>query len=226
MDTTRRFPFLPSLLSGTLLLLAATLGQRASAADAMSPLDLRHVKVGGEIGRRIHITIDNNILVLDRNNFLPPFQRKISNGDGTGSDLDAAYIGLGKLMAAAIELAANTGHAKLIVWKERLIHDTIAMQQADGYLGIMTPSHRMWTLWDIHEMSYLILALTKDYRLLWQAVVARCGSQNGRLHAPAVVYNARELAHGAHSLRSPHALYRARIRHASRFTAKQRTIAI
>ena len=35
----------------------------AVAEDAFSPLELGHVKVGGEIGRRIDLTVENNLLV-------------------------------------------------------------------------------------------------------------------------------------------------------------------
>ena len=37
----------------------------ASADDVLTPLDLRQVKVGGEIGRRIDVTVNNNLLVLE-----------------------------------------------------------------------------------------------------------------------------------------------------------------
>ena len=56
--------------------------QTAAAADAMLPLDLRQVKVGGEIGRRVDVTVNNNLLMLDvEKTFLAPFRaRKDSDG--------------------------------------------------------------------------------------------------------------------------------------------------
>jgi hypothetical protein len=60
----------------------------AVAMDALTRLDIRHVKVGGEIGRRIDATIHNNLLVIDVDNlFLRPF-REHTAGDG--------YIGIFK----------------------------------------------------------------------------------------------------------------------------------
>ena len=50
---------------------------RATAGDALAPLDLGQVQVGGEIGRRIDMTVAKNFLVLDiENNFLAPFRAR------------------------------------------------------------------------------------------------------------------------------------------------------
>jgi DUF1680 family protein len=51
--------------------------------------------------------------------------------------------------------------------KRRIVNDAIDMQEEDGYLGLMQPNQRFTTLWDIHEMSYLIYGLAMDYRF-WQ----------------------------------------------------------
>ncbi|MDX9868745.1 MAG: hypothetical protein RBT78_12570, partial [Kiritimatiellia bacterium] len=68
------------------------------AHDAMRALPLGRVNVGGEIGRRIDITITNNLykLEVDRD-FLEPFRNKTRRG---------ASIGLGKLIEQATRLAA------------------------------------------------------------------------------------------------------------------------
>ena len=68
------------LCISTLLLLGSMFGALADvvdAADALAPLDLRNVKVGGEIGRRIDVTVRNNLLVLDaEKDFLAPFRAR------------------------------------------------------------------------------------------------------------------------------------------------------
>ncbi|MFH1742767.1 MAG: beta-L-arabinofuranosidase domain-containing protein, partial [bacterium] len=46
-----------------------------------------------------------------------------------------------------------------------LVEEIIATQEPDGYIGLMKPDKRMWGLWDIHEMSYIILGLVTDYQL-------------------------------------------------------------
>jgi len=140
------------------LTFAVALSEPASAADELQPLDLRQMKVGGEIGRRIEVTITNNLLVLDVNkDFLAPF--KVEDPRRTG-----AYIGLGKLIDAAVRFAAHTGDERVKARKQHLVSEAIAAQQADGYIGTFQPAKRMWSLWDIHEMGYLVYGLTMDHR--------------------------------------------------------------
>jgi len=131
-------------------------GQPAPAADRMTPVDVRQVKLGGEIGRRIDVTVHNNLLVLDADgDFLRPFAER--NRDG-------GYVGLGKLIDAAVRLAAYTGDDQVLALKRHLVEKAIQAQQPDGYLGMMKPEKRLWTLWDIHEMGYLVLGLTADHQ--------------------------------------------------------------
>ncbi len=149
------------------LLLAAAMmlghvGLRAASAgdDALKALDLRQVKVGGEIGRRIDVTVRNNLLVLDaEKDFLAHFRGKTTH---------EGYIGLGKLVDAAVRLAAYTNDEKVIALKQRLVEETIKTQEPDGYIGTMAVPDRMWGLWDIHEMGYIIYALTSDYHYFGQ----------------------------------------------------------
>lgn len=145
----------PLFSTVTVLLLAVLSGQWAAAADALAPLDLRRVKVGGEIGRRIDVTVNNNLLAIDvEKDFLTPFRTKTRQDD---------YIGLGKLIDAIVRFAAYTDHPPIVALKNRLVEETIKTQETDGYVGIMAPPARMWKLWDIHEMGYIILGLTSDY---------------------------------------------------------------
>jgi DUF1680 family protein len=146
-------------LAGTPLLVlvfGGLVGAWAAAADRLQPLDLRQVKVEGEIGRRIDVTLHNNLLALNADrDFLPAFNKK-SQKDG--------YIGLGKLIDAAVRLAAYSGDAQALALKRHLVDAALRAQLADGYLGILKPESRVWELWDIHEMSYLIYALAADHR--------------------------------------------------------------
>jgi uncharacterized protein len=126
-----------------------------TSAEEFSPLDLRQVKVGGEIGRRIDNTIYKHLMVIDVDkDFLAPLKTKI------GAE---GYIGLGKLIDAAVKLAAYCGDEKVIARKKHLVETAIAAQEADGHLGFLTPPNRMKPLWDIHEMGYLIYGLTSDH---------------------------------------------------------------
>lgn len=130
------------------------------ADDALTPLDLRDVQVGGELGRRIDVTVRNNLLVLDADgDFLPPFHKKTKK-DG--------YVGLGKLLDATVRFAAYTGDPKVLALKNHLIGETIGAQEPDGYIGIMAPEYRISGMWDVHEVGYVIWGLLTDYRYFEQ----------------------------------------------------------
>jgi uncharacterized protein len=134
---------------------ACLFASAALASDALVPLSLRDVQVGGEIGRRIAITITNNLLVLDADGaFLQPFKTKTAK-DG--------YVGLGKLIDATVKLAAQSGDARVLELKQHLVAETLKTQESDGYIGIMAPPYRVWGLWDTHELGYIIWGLLTDY---------------------------------------------------------------
>jgi len=139
-----------------LILFAYTHNNSIYGAEELIPLDIGRVKVGGEIGRRIDITIYNNALVLDANkDFLQPFQQKNRKG---------GYIGLGKFIDCLVRFTAYSHGKKVLDLKKHVVAETIKTQETDGYIGIFVPERRMWHLWDIHEMGYLVLGLTADYQ--------------------------------------------------------------
>jgi len=126
------------------------------ATEKLTPLDIDQVKTGGEIGRRIDITINNNVLVIDAGkDFLLPFQQRKRQG---------GYIGLGKFIDSLVRFAAHTNDEKVLNLKNHVVYETIQTQEKDGYIGICIPERRMWQLWDIHEMAYIVLGLTNDYK--------------------------------------------------------------
>ncbi len=125
-------------------------------AGTMAPVPIDRVEVQGEIGRRIDITIHNNVLALDVDkDFLEPFRRRDSEG---------GYIGLGKFIDSLVRFAAYSRDDKMLALKQHVVREAIATQEEDGYLGLCKPGARMWRLWDLHEMGYLVLGLTADYR--------------------------------------------------------------
>lgn len=129
----------------------------ATAGDALTPLGIRQVKVSGEIGRRIDVTLHNNLLVLDADkDFLAPFEKR-TGGDG--------YIGLGKLIDSAAMLAAYSGDPKAVALKDRLVKHVIAHQEADGYVGLLRPDSRVSGLWDVHEIQYIAWGLLRNHEL-------------------------------------------------------------
>ncbi|WP_347245867.1 beta-L-arabinofuranosidase domain-containing protein [Thermogutta sp.] len=138
---------------GVLWLVAVTV---ASGETPWRQVPLQDVQIKGEMGRRIDVTIENNILQIDiSRDFLAPFQRR---------NQKEGYVGLGKLLDSIVRLAVHTGDPRLRELKDTIIREILATQEEDGYIGIMEPSSRMWSLWDIHEMSYLVYALATDHR--------------------------------------------------------------
>ena len=47
------------------------------------------------------------------------------------------YVGLGKLIDAAVKLAAYSGDEKVLARKKHIIDKTLATQEPDGYLGFI-----------------------------------------------------------------------------------------
>ena len=69
--------------------------------DAMVPVELNNVTVGGEIGRRIDITTKNSLLKLNiEKDFLTPCRERNKS--------EWAFVGLGNLIVASVKLAYNT----------------------------------------------------------------------------------------------------------------------
>jgi len=141
------------ILLGGLFAVAST----RTCADQLTPVDVRMVKVNGEIGRRIKVTVENNLLELNVDeDFLKPFQDRNAQ-DG--------YIGVGKLIDALVRFAAYTNDGRVLERKKYVIDALIASQGPDGYIGAFVPEKRLWRLWDLHEMAYIIYGLATDYEL-------------------------------------------------------------
>jgi len=120
------------------------------------PLDLREVKLGGEIGRRIAITVTNNLLKLDVDgDFLRPF---------TAAPRTGRFIGLGMLLDSVVKFAAHTGDERVVALKKHLVEEIIRAQESDGYIGTFEPARRIKSLWDVHELGYIIWGLLEDHR--------------------------------------------------------------
>ncbi len=144
------------MVAASMIAAAAVLTPTSLAADRLTPIKLGSVKVGGEIGRRIDVTVRNNVLGLKvDDDFLEPFREKKRQG---------GYVGLGKLIDSVVRFAAYTGDEQVVALKDRVVAETIKTQEEDGYIGMFVPAKRMWTLWDVHEMAYLAHGLASDYR--------------------------------------------------------------
>jgi DUF1680 family protein len=142
-------------------LLAAAGGQvladgEPTAKAAMTPIGLGDIQIAGEIGRRIDITIHKNLLALDvESAFMVPLRKR---------NVPEGYIGYGKLIDATVRFAAYSKDPKVLAFKNQLVAEAVKTQEPDGYIGCLLPANRLWGVYDIHEMSHLVLGLTNDYK--------------------------------------------------------------
>ncbi len=146
--------------AAVIFIVGASIAMVAAAEPSVgvfAPIDPAQIQLGGEIGRRIDITVQKNLLALNVDNqFLAPFRQKQSQ--------QFAYIGLGKLIDAAVNFAYYTHDPKVVALKDQLIDELIATQLDDGYIGIFPPDTRIRDVFDEHEIAYNIHALVDDYR--------------------------------------------------------------
>ncbi len=114
--------------------------------------------IRGGIGARYRLTARKNLAVLDWDgDFIRPFVEQ--NGQGGG------YVGMGKTLEALTRMAAYLRDEKLLALRRKVLDELARAQSADGYLGTYRPAVRIRKPWDVHEMSYLLLALLADWRL-------------------------------------------------------------
>jgi len=119
---------------------------------SFASIDPAQVKLGGEMGRRIDLTVHKNLLMIEvENQFLKPFRQKRSRLFD--------YIGLGKLIDATVSFAYYTRNPKVIELKDRLVKELIATQLDDGYIGTFPAGARIRDVFDEHEIAYNIYAL-------------------------------------------------------------------
>jgi uncharacterized protein len=153
--------WIPALAAAyTTHLMAAESG---NIVGSFASVDPAQVKLAGEIGRRIDLTIQKNLLQLDLDNqFLKFFREKRGLGmkEGTGNE----YVGLGKTIDATVSFARYSHDPKVVALKDKLIGHLIATQLDDGYIGLKPPKSRLNELWDVHEIVYNLFALVNNYR--------------------------------------------------------------
>lgn len=129
----------------------------AETRGGWSSVPLGGVKVGGEIGVRIDLTLTNNVMVLDYDrDFLAAFRTK---------DGKKTFVGTGNMIEALVSLAKYTGDAKVIAKKRALVDAVIAAQEPGGYIGCMPPDKRVWYAWDMEDVGFILDGLVLDHEL-------------------------------------------------------------
>lgn len=126
--------------------------------DILHPLSVTDVHLDGEIGRRISLTIEKNLLAINIQDQLNHFRNQKSV-----PQLRDGFCGIGMFIDGLVSFAAYKNDPSLITYKEQIITDLIKTQDNSGYIGLYLPGSRK-QLWDTHESSYIILALANDYK--------------------------------------------------------------
>ena len=116
--------FLRGTLCSVLLVSAA-----ANGAHNWQKVDLREIKVRGEIGRRVDLAIYGNLLKIElEKQFLDHFREK---------KLDDDSVGTGKLVEYAVRFAAYTRDPKVLALKNYVVDELLKTQDPDGYIGCL-----------------------------------------------------------------------------------------
>ena len=132
--------------------------------DPLSAEGVRDVELGGEMGRRIDITVQNHLRALDLDrDFLRPFHHRRSPAEIASFD---RFIGVGMLIDAVVLLAHHTGDQDVADLKNQLVEEILATQDPDWYIGVFEPqddwSH-VWSEYNYHEGTHLVRGLLRDY---------------------------------------------------------------
>lgn len=116
------------------------------------------VTVGGEIGRRLMVTVDRLLHHIDfESTFAKHFRTRAQNPDVWGG-----FAGYGMVLDAVVKAAAHgIGGAETVAFKRKWISDLLATQTPDGNISIFAGEPGIW---DNHEQAYLIQAFVLDHR--------------------------------------------------------------
>ena len=138
----------------------------AQTESATSP----KVKIGGYVGSRIEICNSGMIMQEDVDALVEPFRHKEDR-----SSWSTEFIG--KWMLGAIEMYRYNSDPALFEKISKGIHDLVATQQEDGFIGSYAPEARL-THWDIWGRKYTALALISYYRLTGEKSVLEAAAKS------------------------------------------------
>ena len=130
---------------------------RRPVADALTPLPLGAVRLGGYLGRKLDLCIRNRIFAQDPDRLVEPFRHRAET-----SCWQTEFWG--KWFTSA---AAACEYAGIAGWRERLLESgrrLLATQTSDGYIGNYAAGSRL-SGWDVWGRKYTLLGLLADFDL-------------------------------------------------------------
>ena len=164
MTANAKFMFRTCAAAAAAALAAASCGGAdlgMSRNDEWRSVPVDKVHLNGFLGHRIALTATNNLMKIDlEKDFFKPFREKKSKG---------GFIGLGKLLDGAAYLAKYTGLPEVVARKDEIARALAETQEPDGYIGYFAPEARLGTLWDLHEIGFILQGLVSDWELFGSA---------------------------------------------------------
>ncbi len=124
--------------------------------DRFRPAAFEDQAVGGLLGERMKINLDDRLLHVDERGLIEGFEHRPGKQDWIGEHA-------GKFLDAAVNTWQFTHDRRLKELMDRIDRELIATQMADGYLGTYTDDKR-WTSWDVWVHKYDLIGLMSYYR--------------------------------------------------------------
>lgn len=137
-------------------------GQKESRADQfkitdkLTSIPFGTLEIGGYIGDKLNLCIDNRVMAQDIDRLITPFQIRNDENWGFRSEFwgkwfTSAMLGYGY---------SPTKEHRMVI--EKAIDELIQTQSADGYIGSYPTEHHLKD-WDIWGRKYVILGLLSYY---------------------------------------------------------------
>lgn len=147
---------------GAYILMLATIFAGMAACGGtggrLEPFAPGSVKVGGEIGRRMEVTLEKMLRHTDiENTFTRHFRVRKACPDEPGG-----FAGYGMFLDVLVKAAAHgVGGEETVRAKTRLLRELGGLQTPDGRISMFSGEPGFW---DNHEAAYMIQALCRDHR--------------------------------------------------------------
>ena len=130
---------------------------RRPAGDALTPLPLADVRLGGSLGRKLDLCIRHRIFAQDPEKLVEPFRHRAER-----TCWQTEFWG--KWFTSAAAACEYTGSGE---WRGRLgqsVHELLATQSPDGYIGNYAGGSHLEG-WDVWGRKYTLLGLLAWYDL-------------------------------------------------------------
>lgn len=126
------------------------------AHDLLTPAPHGSVQIGGYLGNKLDLCIENRVMAHDVNSLVEPFVKRNDKqwgfrGEFWGKWFTSAMLGYGYMPTAQNQEIVN-----------KSIHYLLKTQSSDGYIGTYKEEHRLGD-WDVWGRKYVLLGLLAYY---------------------------------------------------------------